>query len=494
MHSHSSFAWRKEWIRWFESPWSTIEKFKYANEITSRSILGILGTPHVKKLKGAVGELNRSYLSMRGFDPILTAKVLDYDLIKMNRHYLETLFANFPHRTNENYFMNPKFVFCSECLKTGYHSHLHQVTFLQKCPIHMTPLRYKCPNCKQEFYYECNDTGFYAPFMCQCGYMFIQIERSKKFFVNWTLEKYLQEGKVIQWVSLKNEQRKIFQTLQMYPSTELQYSPHTLDGLLQAALPQTRFNSYIEIASTPKIRQIKGQKELLENKQFENIVENHVKIRFRQQKLHEDLYHFYCKVISSVARHIRKKVLTQHRTCLNRYYTDSETVPRCPFAFAYIHWRAHVEKYRNSQDVISISSPMIMKPEEVKFPFQSHNDFFEKLFSKWSLSVPEITDESRSYLKWVFGRSIADVSLSLFNQYIRYAMNNEKFYQNLYIVPFQTSNIRPFFFTIDFLSKEPPRMYLEKNQIFSTQILPVICPFQTVKSRRNPLRKHINGR
>lgn len=490
MNKGHSYTWRNDWIRWFESPWSIVEKFKYANDISSRYLLQILGTKRVQRIRGEVGELNTNFIAMRGFDPKLTKEIFIDDLLLQNRYYLDLLFKYFPFRTNENFFMRSTLSFCKECLKKGYHSHLHQVTFLQNCPFHLESLHHKCPKCNQEFKYGCTDKGFSEAFTCNCGYRLFQVERSETFYSTWSVNQILKDDKVKKWVDLKNEQREVFQTLQMYPSQELQYSPQTLDGLLEAALPHLlKTSSYITIKSTPRIREIKGQREIQENGQFENIKEKHIRHAFRVQKLHEDLYPSYCRIISSIARHLRHTILHSHKNCIKRYYVDKDNAPKCPFAFAYIHWRTQVERYRNSQDITSISSPMIVTPEEVKFPFQAHNDFFEKLFSQWSKASHDITEESRSSLKWIFGRSVAHVSLLLFYQYLRYASINKEFDQSAYIVPFQTENIRPFFFTIDFLKKEPFHMYLETEQVRSAFLATLNCPHTKIKRERLNHRK-----
>ncbi|TPG68024.1 hypothetical protein EEL31_05290 [Brevibacillus laterosporus] len=492
MDNHTTFTWRSEWIRWFESPWSTIEKFKYANEISSRDVLRILGILTVQKLKTTVGEIHRNYVTLSGFDSQLIKEGLQYDLYVMNRTYLDTLFANFPHRSNEFLFINHILTFCIECIKRGFHSHLHQISFLHYCPFHMIPLQKECPNCKNTFLYECYDKGFSSSFICKCGHMFLQQDRDEPFFHKWTMEEDLQCARVKKWITLGNEEREIFNTLQIYPSKELQQSPHTLNGLLQASNPHcTRSESYITIKSTPRIRKIKGQRQLDENREFENFQEKHIKYRFRLIKLHEDLYESYCKVISSLARQLRKTILKQHKTCINRFYNDPTTMPKCPYAFAYLHWRSQIERYRDPHNVISISRPMMEDPEEVKFPLHPYppqTEYFEKMYHLWSSSGMDITTESRSSLKWVFGRALADFSLSIFNQYLRYTKDNVEDYKPL-SVPFQTSNVRPFFFTLNFLSEEAPHMHLEINPSYLPPITELFCPFETVKSRREPHRK-----
>ncbi|QDX94089.1 hypothetical protein EEL30_18440 [Brevibacillus laterosporus] len=488
MFNESSYAWRKEWIRSLESPWSILEKFKYANETSSYDALKIFGITTVKKIR-LVGERYRNLVTLTGFDLKTTRKILSFDLIATNRQYLHELFGYFSHRHNEHFFVRNQLWYCIECMRNGFHSILHQVTFLHYCPFHMIPLQDACPKCTATFLYECNDAGFSSPYQCKCNFSFLEIGENEKFFKKWSKEETLRCDFVKKWITLNEKQRKTFSNIYMYPSEELKNSPYTLQGLLHTLSPYGEKNKfYISINSTPQIKKIKGYREIIENRTGEEINTKQIQATLRYQKLQEDLYESYEKVISSIARHLRRTLLLKHTTCINRYYTDPHSIPRCPYAFAYLHWRSQVERYRDPGHVISISRPMNFHPEDVRFPFHTHNEFFEKLFTLWRAKVSDITFESRATLKWVVGRSIAEVANCIFKQYLRYAEINPEYFHGHYIIPFQVSNIRPFFLQIDFADLKPPKMYLEVSSNYSHDTPQLSCPFKTVKNKRDPQR------
>lgn len=57
---------------------------------------------------------------------------------------------------------------CTECMKTGYHSMLFQMPWVNRCPWHSQPLRSECEHCSRPLWH-----GFRSdapPLLCPCGH------------------------------------------------------------------------------------------------------------------------------------------------------------------------------------------------------------------------------------------------------------------------------------------------------------------------------------
>jgi len=76
-----NIVWRKEWIRPYESAWSILEKFRYANVVDRSTIIRAFGIEKVQKIKGShIGDQFRDLLYLIGLDPSLTESYLSFDL------------------------------------------------------------------------------------------------------------------------------------------------------------------------------------------------------------------------------------------------------------------------------------------------------------------------------------------------------------------------------------------------------------------------------
>lgn len=138
-----AFCWRPYWSSRFESLWSLLCKFAHLNAITPTEIRKLFWCDAVsQKLKWRwcfqadlrhFGALDPSKLSIIfGIDDrsLAEATVLQY----VQEHEAGILTSEFLR-------------FCPTCIYQGFHSPLHQLLFLNKCPAHGDRLEIRCTEC-----------------------------------------------------------------------------------------------------------------------------------------------------------------------------------------------------------------------------------------------------------------------------------------------------------------------------------------------------------
>ncbi|WP_289139872.1 hypothetical protein [uncultured Brevibacillus sp.] len=180
----------------------------------------------------------------------------------------------------------------------------------------------------------------------------------------------------------------------------------------------------------------------------------------------------------------------KHKTCIERYFIGDTAASKCPYAFAYIHWRAFVQGFESPRHVTArYKRPKTGDPRIVDFPFDLYSEFFTNVFELWREQAQDISYESRAALKWVLGRSIAHVAVSFFWTWLSVAKNNMTKFLMLRLPPFSYEYLSTFFLVLPFGEQKVYEIHYEiipdKKNIISDQI----CPFHSVKSRRDPTRK-----
>ncbi len=64
-----SINWTNEWLTQYESPWSVLEKIKFANLISTKQLLQQYGTDTSNKIRyGKVGKRHRNLITLEGLD------------------------------------------------------------------------------------------------------------------------------------------------------------------------------------------------------------------------------------------------------------------------------------------------------------------------------------------------------------------------------------------------------------------------------------------
>ena len=130
-----SINWRPGTASVYESIWSLRRKFSYLNRVgqsqTRQAIAEIEGG-------GGSGDLDVN-------NPIL--KYLGEPFRLFNNCSLSKFLVPYSISGSLRRFAVKNLRYCEACISRGYHSPIHQLTWVALCPIHLLPLHESCPEC-----------------------------------------------------------------------------------------------------------------------------------------------------------------------------------------------------------------------------------------------------------------------------------------------------------------------------------------------------------
>lgn len=212
------YTWNLSWVKPFESPWSILEKFRYANSAQSSDIYQIFGNENARKKSYNWGKAERNLFTLEGLEKSILKSILGVDLKEKFFQDLENIIGILPEINFKNmlelthgmklFLRTNNLTFCSDCMKIGYHSNLHQLKLLDRCPFHNTLLQFQCVVCHNEIPYILDDKWSMSPFTCKCGHSFISKDNFKTLTSLWKEAlPTIEDVKLLEWLSLKEEKK-----------------------------------------------------------------------------------------------------------------------------------------------------------------------------------------------------------------------------------------------------------------------------------------------
>jgi hypothetical protein len=139
----SAFCWRHYWSSRFESLWSLLRKFAYLNAINHYEIRKLFRFDAVSQ------ELNWNWClrsDLRHFGALDPAKLsVMFGIGKSG--LAEATLLRYVQEHEASILTSDFLRFCPTCIYQGFHSPLHQLLFLTKCPAHEDRLEIRCPEC-----------------------------------------------------------------------------------------------------------------------------------------------------------------------------------------------------------------------------------------------------------------------------------------------------------------------------------------------------------
>lgn len=125
------YLWKTQWTWPFESAWSILEKFKYANAATNDIFKTAL---NMKSTATSMQACNNLWIYRKAV--VDMEKFIDFfDIPKEHFSPLDSL------RNNDLYsLVKENLYYCPICMRVGYHSYLFQLSFIYKCPFHNVDL------------------------------------------------------------------------------------------------------------------------------------------------------------------------------------------------------------------------------------------------------------------------------------------------------------------------------------------------------------------
>jgi hypothetical protein len=198
------FTWNNNWIKKYESPWSIVEKFRYANNASEIDIINIIGYPKNRQTNSKKQDFNvLKGLDLDKFENLFGQLITDHF-----KHDLTEL-VGFLSTFRRNIFMRDVLHYCPKCLSKGHHSIFHQIKLWDRCVYHDVPLQNSCPVCKNQYSYSLKFKTFQKPFICKCGYSYIEDDTSYCFMRNWTNEPLnILHSNTNTWLALTTRDKK----------------------------------------------------------------------------------------------------------------------------------------------------------------------------------------------------------------------------------------------------------------------------------------------
>lgn len=242
-----------------------------------------------------------------------------------------------------NKYFNPFLNYCPECLATGYHSWVHQLVFVQKCPIHFHNLDHKCPQCGSEICLDLNATQHFKAFSCSCGYCFLNVSSYTKLLTTWSTK--LNKHALANMWHLLNQ----FHNLQIHCSYYYnynQYHPNVDLKNLKLTVDFKKLNS-----------------PTLKNRRMVVMHLNHVNVHLTYNQAVKRLLNIYKESCKCIAKHLRRcsphinsyiNKLKSYRT--NAFYSSTNSLNKRLNshyfeAYAYVMWRRDVEGHSTCETV-----------------------------------------------------------------------------------------------------------------------------------------------
>lgn len=343
------YCWRRDWVVPYESLWSLLHKFAALNWVYMRDVKQLFRkTSTVDRWQRyGLGKWNLHTLWDFDAEKIRTALKLSPE--DLNQSLTISLISSLEIR-----WLTPEMAlrFCPECINRGYHSVFHQLYALSECPIHGITLTEKCHRCGGKIPYKLNDQGK-SPYSCPVC--------QRRLWVPFRRAGEDIEANIIE---LDEILKPRLDNLFAWFAT-----------VLKTAVSLTNMERWSEMAA-PEIDHLENNKDFMQVIGEEILGHwgdligcnppDPVKFRHNRGSVHNsarcwskhpdkapyhDIDHDLFMIYKAVRRHIVKIFLgVVHRKCAavvskSIYWEPDhlDTLPLCPWAFAYLFWRKHWE-------------------------------------------------------------------------------------------------------------------------------------------------------
>jgi hypothetical protein len=420
-----NLCWNEEWKRAYESPWSLFEKLKYANQASNYDLRLIIGTQQlIEKKSKIINVKDRNLTSLSGFSERKLEELfgvnLKVELESFFQYYISVL-PNSKKTLLEQ--MKPILSYCVSCIKKGYHSYLHQLSFIDSCPFHNQKLLSKCDKCKANIPYRLNhyqSTEEFEPFQCpNCkNYLY---EPTSNFTKEWKInDQVIKKMTIKKWLNINSTEREDLASL-IVPYSKMN---------------QKDFEKVIKIISH-KINIGKNHRIIRSSNgimKYENQLREYTDachslnedkilraIIYTNRSIHESTK----DVVNAVSKHIRRSLIPRHQSCIVKIRNLHEQLI-CPYAFAYLHWRKSVEYRKSIRLVDTICLDRAKHHFHPSFASMKHRGTLFGVLNKWAGPDSRRKYESLAATKWVLNRVLGECLIQHYNDWLHCALNREK--------------------------------------------------------------------
>lgn len=424
------YAWSTFWVQEYESPWGIFEKFKFANSIDTKELLRTFGTEELLAIKHlSLTGINSNLVSMERLDVEKINSILKLP-VKENNNQIRELISQ---RTPTKNVFRTTLTYCKRCIHEGFHSLLHQLSFLRHCPFHPHAKLYDfCIQCKREFPYRLND--LVQGFTCQCGH--VMISHVDTFHLRWrTYKPQIKSPLLLRFLALTEEEIDRLKRICFFHSSAPESFDHFLEIYLSHIDPSIPIDPQIvhrQMTSHSHIFRHGNRKEDYERARY---IGNGWRMRELDKQIENEIYSGSLNTFNAIRKRLRETVMRRHEGCVGEVL---EGVPTCPYAYAYLNWWVSVLGFRNHK-AISEPNNINRKKDYLRMETISVEDhsFFERFRMVWEGGLEfhpdNIRYRSSVATKWVYNHLLYVLLMNHFNNWLEFAfkkkyLHNDKFY------------------------------------------------------------------
>lgn len=304
-----SYTWYPDKIYPYESQWSLLHKFCYWNAYTANALHRIIGgNPY------PYANLARHLF----VDIAVFGQITGLNEIEIRRSLAE----NYLNKCDYNHLCDV-LRYCPKCIRSGYHSSIFQLYFIELCPIHYINFETTCLRCSNVVLMDMSGKSFRAPYSCpNC---------KKKFYEFNSLERI----DSIRFNSIEDKANEI----EKIKNLKSNYNLHQLSS--RKSYKQPHIDSYLIYSRW---------KDMYLINKFKNLHYSYYKVSFRKRE--GTSQGDYYKVYNSIRRYLYIKYVKKHVKCLREFQQIGSAYPGfscdqpsgCPIALAYSLWRLYWEQ------------------------------------------------------------------------------------------------------------------------------------------------------
>lgn len=158
------WCWRDDWYTGLDSAYGLLMKFATLNALTAREIAQIVISKKCGRRTAICANPNVDLRDSSVFDLDVMAQTFRLSAAQVRSAFLWNVVPNSQSKSSDS------LRWCGQCIARGFHTSIFQMSLGRCCPIHSTPLQWKCTSCRMEIPYRLRSDVTTKPFCCpHCG-------------------------------------------------------------------------------------------------------------------------------------------------------------------------------------------------------------------------------------------------------------------------------------------------------------------------------------
>lgn len=203
---HTKYTWDVSQCFPFESIWSYLQKFTILNACGARDIQREFGIANKRQHPQNWSDRDRDLHGWGALDPSVVKNSLHLSDLQIRTAQT----TNYIRPEEVRVLASRSLRYCPFCIRTGFHTPVHQLLITPKCPIHNEPLQNVCIRCgKPTSPYNLSRQSFCNPYGCaECGAVWLQPEYVRA-AIGEQAERFGVMSELEEWLTKRKEDRTV---------------------------------------------------------------------------------------------------------------------------------------------------------------------------------------------------------------------------------------------------------------------------------------------